>query len=472
MKPVIIIAIAFVLLIPVSAYAIDYRDSTGYTPSWAIGQGYHSVLLKCTDMIGDYSRDGNWCFEWTAYVLDQGVENFPESTKSTSSSSINYNLSERICTENKICAFPGEYLKYLNSDTYDGFEEIAIVEFKEKINDSTIRVFVDGFGSKPLTYNWNLKTGIETQDEYPNVNRPFNLLEPIPMKVGQKVSQYMEGYFESTISEEKTVNLKDLGLMDVTRVLMMAKTDLGSGDSVIRVYDKETGVLITNLESYGLEGKRYTAGFVLMDTNMFIAPTKIPSKIQSSTQNFDSTSLKQTTNPKPNKIVSGEYLENITIKNENYDYFVTAKISQKSLNTLYVRITAENECPFKKQIFQKDYQYKPENEVSFSFHQLSESKPSECTIHLTLSTFEGQLLETITANYYLQIPEVKANNPIQTKTIPKIDNNLISNTVESQKSIPIWVKNIFLWYGQDQVSEDELLNAIKYLIDEGILVVD
>ena len=278
MKPVIIIAIAVVLLIPVSAYAVDYRDSTGYTPSWAIGQGYHSVLLKCTEMIGDYSRDGNWCFEWTAYVLDQGVENFPESTKSTSSSSINYNLSERICTENKICAFPGEYLKYLNSDTYDDFEEIAIVEFKEKINDSTIRVFVDGFGSKPLTYNWNLKTGMETQDEYENVNRPFNLLEPIPMKIGQKVSQYMEGYFESTISEEKTVNLKELGLMDVTRVLMLAKTDLGNGDSVIRVYDKETGVLITNLESYGFEGKRYTAGFVLIDTNIFSVPTVITTK--------------------------------------------------------------------------------------------------------------------------------------------------------------------------------------------------
>ena len=39
------------------------------------------------------------------------------------------------------------------------------------------------------------------------------------------------------------------------------------------------------------------------------------------------------------------------------------------------------------------------------------------------------------------------------------------------KTIPDWVKNIFLWYGQDKVSEDELLNAIKYLIDEKILIV-
>jgi len=44
--------------------------------------------------------------------------------------------------------------------------------------------------------------------------------------------------------------------------------------------------------------------------------------------------------------------------------------------------------------------------------------------------------------------------------------------LELTEKIPDWVKNIFLWYGQDQVSEDELLNAIKYLINEGILLVD
>jgi len=46
------------------------------------------------------------------------------------------------------------------------------------------------------------------------------------------------------------------------------------------------------------------------------------------------------------------------------------------------------------------------------------------------------------------------------------------SSVESAKKIPSWVKSIFLWYGQDQVSEDELLNAIKYLINEKILVVN
>ena len=42
----------------------------------------------------------------------------------------------------------------------------------------------------------------------------------------------------------------------------------------------------------------------------------------------------------------------------------------------------------------------------------------------------------------------------------------------STSKIPDWVKNIFGWYATDQVSEEELLDAIKYLIDEKILIVE
>ena len=47
----------------------------------------------------------------------------------------------------------------------------------------------------------------------------------------------------------------------------------------------------------------------------------------------------------------------------------------------------------------------------------------------------------------------------------------LSEPNNSFSKIPDWVKNIFVWYGQDLVSEGELLNAIKYLITEGILVI-
>ena len=38
--------------------------------------------------------------------------------------------------------------------------------------------------------------------------------------------------------------------------------------------------------------------------------------------------------------------------------------------------------------------------------------------------------------------------------------------------IPEWVKNIFTWYAQDQISEDEVLNAIKFLVNQGIINLD
>jgi hypothetical protein len=42
----------------------------------------------------------------------------------------------------------------------------------------------------------------------------------------------------------------------------------------------------------------------------------------------------------------------------------------------------------------------------------------------------------------------------------------------SEQKIPQWVRNIFVWYAQDQVSEDELLNAIKFLVQQDIIKLD
>ncbi len=42
----------------------------------------------------------------------------------------------------------------------------------------------------------------------------------------------------------------------------------------------------------------------------------------------------------------------------------------------------------------------------------------------------------------------------------------------SEQKIPQWVRNIFLWYAQDQISEEELLNAIKFLVQQDIIKLD
>ena len=41
-------------------------------------------------------------------------------------------------------------------------------------------------------------------------------------------------------------------------------------------------------------------------------------------------------------------------------------------------------------------------------------------------------------------------------------------TEESIQKIPNWVRQIFIWYAAEQISESDLLNAIEFLIQQGI----
>lgn len=40
----------------------------------------------------------------------------------------------------------------------------------------------------------------------------------------------------------------------------------------------------------------------------------------------------------------------------------------------------------------------------------------------------------------------------------------------AEQTLPDWVKNIFVWYGKGQISEDEVLNAIKFLVENKIII--
>ncbi|MEK0346289.1 MAG: hypothetical protein QQN65_05575, partial [Nitrosopumilus sp.] len=47
----------------------------------------------------------------------------------------------------------------------------------------------------------------------------------------------------------------------------------------------------------------------------------------------------------------------------------------------------------------------------------------------------------------------------------------VEDNIESDK-IPSWVHDVFVWYAEESISENELLTALEYLISEGILNVD
>lgn len=59
--------------------------------------------------------------------------------------------------------------------------------------------------------------------------------------------------------------------------------------------------------------------------------------------------------------------------------------------------------------------------------------------------------------------------PRQCKTV---DGHTFVEIENSKQKIPQWVREIFVWYSQDQISEEELLNAIKYLIQQDIIILD
>ena len=50
---------------------------------------------------------------------------------------------------------------------------------------------------------------------------------------------------------------------------------------------------------------------------------------------------------------------------------------------------------------------------------------------------------------------------------------IVTGSVYAQEEsiLPEWVRNIFVWYTNDEVSEEELLNAIGYLVNEGIILI-
>jgi len=44
-----------------------------------------------------------------------------------------------------------------------------------------------------------------------------------------------------------------------------------------------------------------------------------------------------------------------------------------------------------------------------------------------------------------------------------------SKTKIPESKLPEWVRNVFIWYGDGVVSEDEIINTIQFLIKEGII---
>jgi len=72
---------------------------------------------------------------------------------------------------------------------------------------------------------------------------------------------------------------------------------------------------------------------------------------------------------------------------------------------------------------------------------------------------------------YQSTEEIMAEYNSDNSKEPNITESFQNNQVISSK-IPNWVKDIFGWYYLDEISEDKVIAAIKYLVDKNIIKLD
>jgi len=67
---------------------------------------------------------------------------------------------------------------------------------------------------------------------------------------------------------------------------------------------------------------------------------------------------------------------------------------------------------------------------------------------------------------------VKKNTVIACFAILLLIGVIIPNSLAEESKLPDWIKNIFVWYGEGQISEDDVLNAITFLVTNQIIQID
>jgi len=68
------------------------------------------------------------------------------------------------------------------------------------------------------------------------------------------------------------------------------------------------------------------------------------------------------------------------------------------------------------------------------------------------------------------VPLVTESSELETETsIPLELETETSIPSESESTLPSWIRNIFIWYAEDAISESELIRSIEFLVNEGYI---
>jgi len=95
----------------------------------------------------------------------------------------------------------------------------------------------------------------------------------------------------------------------------------------------------------------------------------------------------------------------------------------------------------------------------------NESMTATLCFEVQKTLFTATMTATDNIEYYLTFS--KQANKNSCPDCKKI--SFLLDDVKAVKKIPDWVKNTFKWFADDLISEDEVINAIQFLIKEGII---
>ena len=125
--------------------------------------------------------------------------------------------------------------------------------------------------------------------------------------------------------------------------------------------------------------------------------------------------------------------------------------------------------------------------ASFQIIKSSESTPPpSTTVQKSSELVEEETTSTAIETETETVTEIESETESETETETETVTEIESETESEQDTIietqitsngvapsiiPDWIKNIALWYGQGNVTEDEFINAIKFLINQGIIEV-
>lgn len=254
-----------------NAYAVDFFDDTGYIPDWAVLMDKYQALEKCSSIVGDTTKDGEWCLQWAAYVSGNGesntlLDNFTQGA----------NL-EQNCVENYICAFPGGFLEYAGVYSNDiSHPGLMLMTFAEPNNETSIAINVEKTGYNPSTTILDKTTGMYYVPST-NYTSSSPLEEIVPLPVEKSIKSNADFMYLNYTYHYQTEQV-----LNQSRVIFVAHFNYVDGGFTETHYDNQTGIEVLEMDQSLSDGNTVRHETKLVKTNFF-DNNAIPQSSQTST---------------------------------------------------------------------------------------------------------------------------------------------------------------------------------------------